>query len=266
MYETPATAVNGPGAWTAKLKETAVNERTGTCEDCSTTFAAPGSRGPMPKCCPECTKVRRRLFEQEWTSARPLRVRPVIQIVCSDCGVEFSWSSRGLPPGRCESCAKDRRRKAARERGRIRRAAAKTGDSRRLGVCMECFTEFEGPARGSLPRRCPPCTVEWNRGRHKETEGRAETSRRYLLRNKYGMSTADWDTLYASQGGRCAICRRPEEESGRLHVDHCHGSGAIRGLLCHSCNTAIGHLREDPEIIRAAVAYVEYHGSMALQA
>lgn len=43
--------------------------------------------------------------------------------------------------------------------------------------------------------------------------------------------------MLAAQGGRCAICRKPPKIGGRrLHVDHDHVTGRIRGLLCHYCN------------------------------
>lgn len=44
-----------------------------------------------------------------------------------------------------------------------------------------------------------------------------------------------------------------------LAVDHCHENGHVRGLLCSSCNTAIGLLRDDPAILRSAIAYLEKH-------
>lgn len=59
-----------------------------------------------------------------------------------------------------------------------------------------------------------------------------------------------------AQGGVCKICRRPETQRKRLAVDHCHTTGAVRGLLCITCNAEIGHLLDDPEIIRRAADYV----------
>ena len=55
------------------------------------------------------------------------------------------------------------------------------------------------------------------------------------IEKTYGLSAADYDALLAGQGGRCAICRGAPK-SKRLAVDHDHGSGAVRGLLCSRCN------------------------------
>lgn len=71
------------------------------------------------------------------------------------------------------------------------------------------------------------------------------------LRRKYGLTGDEYDRLLAAQGGLCAICRQPERLMGRgrvrrLAVDHDHRTGRVRGLLCASCNTILGHLRDDP--------------------
>ena len=87
------------------------------------------------------------------------------------------------------------------------------------------------------------------RATHKERVNR----RRQELR--YGISTADYDALLARQGGACAICRRKSDR--RLQVDHCHTTKEVRGLLCNNCNTTLGRCRDDPDILRAAIAYLE---------
>jgi Recombination endonuclease VII len=75
------------------------------------------------------------------------------------------------------------------------------------------------------------------------------------LKNTYGMSPEDYARLLAGQGGVCAICQRPPSEA-RLCVDHCHATGQIRGLLCRSCNGALGFLRDDENVAMAAAAYL----------
>lgn len=56
-----------------------------------------------------------------------------------------------------------------------------------------------------------------------------------MIAKTYGITGDDYATLFAAQGGRCAICRaRPK--SKRLAVDHDHKTGAVRGLLCSRCN------------------------------
>lgn len=74
---------------------------------------------------------------------------------------------------------------------------------------------------------------------------------------KYGISLEEYNGMFADQNGCCKICKTHQVEFKRkLHVDHCHKTGKVRGLLCHNCNLAIGCLKEDPAIIAAALEYV----------
>jgi hypothetical protein len=66
--------------------------------------------------------------------------------------------------------------------------------------------------------------------------------------------------MLEAQGGRCAICRSDKPGGrGRFAVDHCHSSGRVRGLLCVACNAGLGQFRDDPDLLRAAVAYLAVH-------
>lgn len=62
----------------------------------------------------------------------------------------------------------------------------------------------------------------------------------------YGLRPGDFEKLMAFQGGKCFICHRAYGKTRRLCVDHDHATGKVRGLLCKSCNTIMGRLRDDP--------------------
>ncbi len=59
------------------------------------------------------------------------------------------------------------------------------------------------------------------------------------------------------QGGVCAICKKKPDEGKMLCVDHCHVTGMVRGLLCHKCNSVLAFGNDDPDILRAAIAYLQ---------
>ena len=61
--------------------------------------------------------------------------------------------------------------------------------------------------------------------------------------------------MLAAQGGLCAICMTAPAN----HVDHDHASGAVRALLCFNCNGGLGQFKDDPDVLRAAADYVEFH-------
>src|SRR5229473_1054186 len=70
----------------------------------------------------------------------------------------------------------------------------------------------------------------------------------------YGLTAQDLERMLIEQDGACAICtRRP---ALRLCIDHCHATQKVRGLLCDNCNIALGLLDDDPDRLRAAMAYV----------
>jgi Recombination endonuclease VII len=73
------------------------------------------------------------------------------------------------------------------------------------------------------------------------------------------VSKAQREALRDAAGGRCEICDTPFTTmwNNRENVDHCHKTGAIRGLLCRSCNQAIGLLKDDPRLLRAAIRYLK---------
>jgi hypothetical protein len=81
--------------------------------------------------------------------------------------------------------------------------------------------------------------------------------RRHHLKRKFDLSLEEYDALMAKQGGRCAICGTTDTAPWDWFcVDHCHTSGAVRGLLCRACNTCIGQAQDDPEILRKAIHYL----------
>ncbi|MEV8035073.1 endonuclease domain-containing protein [Streptomyces sp. NBC_00358] len=94
-------------------------------------------------------------------------------------------------------------------------------------------------ASDGLSTRCKAC--------------RAVQGRQDHLKRQYGITEAERDELIASQGGVCCICL----SAPAAHVDHCHETGSVRGVLCFSCNAALGQFKDRPDAIRRAAAYVE---------
>ncbi len=72
----------------------------------------------------------------------------------------------------------------------------------------------------------------------------------------YGLSKEALKAVLEHQRSRCAICSRPVDDLTG-HVDHCHATRRVRGILCRGCNVGVGHLGDDPARLRAAAAYLE---------
>lgn len=84
----------------------------------------------------------------------------------------------------------------------------------------------------------------------------AQTARALHLKREYGISSDEYDTLLLKQNGQCCICGTASGTQ-TLHVDHCHTTGTIRGLLCNSCNTGLGHFRDNPALLQKAITYLK---------
>jgi hypothetical protein len=143
------------------------------------------------------------------------------------------------------------------------------------GVCKQDkpITEFysaTGKTYDDLQRRCKPCSYEGHeRWRQANLEKAARDQKRWRDENPehvadhhltklYGIPAGTYQKMLAAQNGCCAICQKEPPKNGRtkrLHVDHCHDTGEIRGLLCHGCNVSIGHLNHDPKLLIAAAEY-----------
>lgn len=100
---------------------------------------------------------------------------------------------------------------------------------------------------------------EYQRVYQKSPKGRAKDKARYnerrknsitdsARRRKYGITPEEFALLLITQDGRCAVCRTPFVMEGKarrfIHVDHCHDTRRVRGLLCGHCNVAEGYIHK----------------------
>ncbi len=81
------------------------------------------------------------------------------------------------------------------------------------------------------------------------------------LRRDFGISLDKWKEMQTEQKGLCKICKQPPSGKTKmgqvLHVDHDHKTGRIRGLLCHFCNHLLGNSKDNIEILKEAIDYLE---------
>lgn len=74
----------------------------------------------------------------------------------------------------------------------------------------------------------------------------------------YGITNEQVLEMKTNQNGKCLICEKHESELKRgLCVDHCHSTNKIRGLLCHSCNQALGLFKDNTCFLKRALSYLE---------
>lgn len=142
--------------------------------------------------------------------------------ICQSCGAEFQVKGQAVVRKFCSyACAHEQARK-------IRPQAC--------ARCAASLTEAETPGR-----LCLTC--------------RTLVSRERRLAKQYGLTVAAVDALLAAQNYTCAICKEAPDTGPK--VDHCHTTGAVRGILCNSCNTGLGQFGDSAARLRAAADYLE---------
>jgi hypothetical protein len=96
-------------------------------------------------------------------------------------------------------------------------------------------------------------------GLRESPELRKKHNRKYRI-TSYGLTLEDFARLREVQGNACAMCREPFAEGRLIHVDHDHAccleknrscGKCVRGLLCHACNVALGHIERRYAMARA---------------
>lgn len=123
------------------------------------------------------------------------------------------------------------------------------------------WTSLESP----LSRQCEFCGHEFVPRRNNTTKccsARCQQKNARLF-GEYGLRGVDVREMLALQEGGCAICLRKIEFNGfanditAIHIDHCHQSGDVRGLLCGPCNRGLGLFNDDPTRVLAAASYLK---------
>jgi hypothetical protein len=156
---------------------------------------------------------------------------------------------------RCNRCGVDRPDTVEHYR-LYNKGGSSPWQQKRKAICRVC----ESIAAVAWTKAHP----EKYKGMQKKNYQRHKPARRAYSRKKlFGITPDQFTAMLEAQGYACAICRDKKQLFGPVggadsfHVDHCHRTKKVRGLLCSKCNQAIGLLREDIEIISAAKAYLE---------
>lgn len=204
-----------------------------TCAHCGEEFTG---RRPNAMYCSDRCKYAATERARATTAADRLAAR-----VCRQCGqpIPTGGGNRALTCSPTCSVTWSNQ-----NRQRLRRGAWEASDPR----CLECGTSIASRRVGSV--FCTPECKSLNHGRRWR-----ERAPHYMRQHLYGLTEKQYVALRESQGDRCAICGG-EWTNGRPHVDHDHASGEVRGLLCGPCNTGLGHFKDDPGLIAAAIKYL----------
>ena len=94
-------------------------------------------------------------------------------------------------------------------------------------------------------------------GASQEYQRNKDKYRDTYLKRLYGLSLEEYNNMTEQQNSLCYVCNQPPKGGKRLAVDHCHTTGTVRRLLCANCNTTLGLVNEDINIMNKLIKYIE---------
>lgn len=179
-----------------------------------------------------------------------------VQSKCAGCSQTFEQLPSDFRRGR-KYCSRDCYSAHAQING---------GRTDGLWTCTACkivkpVDEFYPRKSGRPASRCKACVA---RGAADWIKKNQRRQREYNLKSKLGLTGAEVDAMCDAQEWKCKGCNRALLPGKGRHVDHCHESGLVRGILCQRCNMALGLLHDNPETLETLATYLRQAGSVSL--
>ena len=159
-----------------------------------------------------------------------------------------------VPPAKTVYPYKNKDKQADRDA----RKSAKENDQMTYNRILPCRRGHNSP-RYVANDHCLECE-KLAKIKHRTTQDKEKlkaTKKKYHLKQIYNLTIEAYENLLNKQNYKCAICNNKLDLAKNTHVDHCHNTSKIRGILCHYCNLAIGNLKHNPELLRKAALYCE---------
>lgn len=137
--------------------------------------------------------------------------------------------------------------------------------------CSKCGETNPEKFYSSKKSFCKKCRIEQQAkyaSEHREERKLYERQRRINKKDyitsqamfrQYGITLSEYNNILVKQNGVCAICKNHELAGRRLAVDHDHRTGKVRSLLCTKCNTALGAVNDNPELLYLMIEYLANH-------
>lgn len=131
--------------------------------------------------------------------------------------------------------------------------------------CSSCkiekpIYEFNKNKSGKLGvhNQCKQCTKIWKPSLEQKEKYKKRT-REWNRKKLSGFTKEDFDSKLKEQNYKCAICGTSDPGKTNWHADHDHSTKEKRGILCHKCNTGIGLLQDNIDILCSAIEYLRYY-------
>ncbi|HEX2274977.1 MAG TPA: endonuclease VII domain-containing protein [Acidimicrobiales bacterium] len=133
--------------------------------------------------------------------------------------------------------------------------------------CKQCNLAYQAAKRHANPQPNRDRARRWQQANPERVAAHAAayrasgrkriSDRKSYLKRRFGLTIEEDESMLQAQNAVCALCHRPPRAGSALHVDHDHETGRVRGLLCFTCNNALGDFEDDAVRLREAARYVE---------
>lgn len=166
---------------------------------------------------------------------------PIRQKNLCECGASKEFDAK-----RCRLCYNKNRKNIALDR--VEKSCSKCNR-------VKFLTDFSTDKRTIDGRQsiCRACQKQW------AVESGYSAQTKYRLEKIYGITLAEYLSIFERQNAQCAGCNNQIIEFGKsTHLDHNHTTGVIRGILCRPCNTTLGHAQDNINRLRGLIHYLEY--------
>lgn len=128
-------------------------------------------------------------------------------------------------------------------------------------ICQNCGKAFSldnSPLHKYCSERCRN-QFHWNKQgeKYRNSEKGKRTMFAWRLKKEFNLTIEQYEKILQDQNGSCAICKRTEPTGYGWHVDHCHSTLKVRGLLCSKCNQGLGLFEDKINSLKEAIKYLE---------
>lgn len=113
--------------------------------------------------------------------------------------------------------------------------------------CKRCHNIYSEAWRKANPERASVNRLAWQKAN-------PEKVKTIVRRWCYGLDKGNYQRMVREHNNQCGICK--EQTTKTLHVDHCHTTKKVRGLLCRGCNQGLGNFKDSEIALAAAIEYL----------
>jgi hypothetical protein len=129
-----------------------------------------------------------------------------------------------------------------------------------LKICKECGIEKNISDFYAGRKDCKDCknaaARQWRKDNPENTQKHLMRMRERNKERRYGITQEQFDQMLVDQNNKCKICDIEFKNTKDTHIDHCHNSSVVRGLLCNNCNVALGQFGDNTDIMDNAIKYL----------